>query len=93
VDSIRHRLRHEREFATDTVETLESSLVNRKRMGHIGAHRISEGWKLLILKTGDGDRTRDVQLGNPKFNCKQRTYAFTSVRSVHIHPRRFSDLR
>jgi len=32
-------------------------------MGHIGAHRISEGWKLLILRAGDGDRTRDVQLG------------------------------
>jgi len=49
--------------------------------------------KLLKKRAGDGDRTRDVQLGNPKFDCKQRTYAFTSVRSVHIHPRRFSNLK
>jgi hypothetical protein len=45
------------------VETLEASLVNLMRMGYIGIHPISEGWMLLILRAGDGDRTRDVQLG------------------------------
>ena len=52
----------------EAMETLEATLVNQLRMWHKVAQRISEGWKLLILRAGDGDRTRDVQLGNPLFS-------------------------
>jgi hypothetical protein len=32
-------------------------------MGCIGLHENSEGCNLLKTRAGDGDRTRDVQLG------------------------------
>ena len=43
----------------------------------------------LILKAGDGDRTRDVQLGKMPVYCLQRTYASMALNLGHGHTRIF----
>ena len=48
--------------------------------------------KLLKNGAGDGARTRDVQLGNILFRCKQRTYAPKAMITGNLRPHSFRHL-
>ena len=52
-------------------------------MEYFGVRRLLLGCKLLILRAGDGDRTRDVQLGNMgRLNLKNNRVPWRLLSSI-----------